>query len=103
MAFLPQINDISKYKIKSQPIRPTSWVTTKMCLNDHKQIWIHPNMYSQNLTSYRVHHIHITGYELTLGIDFLIDGQISLFCPDQHEAKFLTLIMLHKLTQSLKF
>ena len=34
-------------------------------------------------------------------IDFLVDGQISSFCPNQHEAKLLTLIMLHKLTQSL--
>jgi hypothetical protein len=25
-----------------------------------------------------------------LDIDFLIDGQISSFCPDQHEAKLLT-------------
>ena len=36
-----------------------------------------------------------------LGMDFLIDGQISLFCPDQHEGELLTLIMLHRLTQSL--
>ena len=36
-----------------------------------------------------------------LYMDFLIDGQISSFCPDQHEGKILTLIMLHKLTQSL--
>ena len=34
-------------------------------------------------------------------MDFLIDGQISSFCPDQPEAMLLTLIMLHKLTQSL--
>jgi hypothetical protein len=34
-------------------------------------------------------------------MDFLIDGQISSFCPDQHEGELLTLIMLHKLTQSL--
>jgi hypothetical protein len=33
-------------------------------------------------------------------MDFLIDGQISSFCPDQLEAMFLTLIMLHKLAQS---
>ena len=25
-------------------------------------------------------------------MDFLIDGQISSFCPDKHEAKLLTLI-----------
>ena len=34
-------------------------------------------------------------------MDFLIDGQISSFCPGQHEAALLTLIMSHKLTQSL--
>jgi hypothetical protein len=33
-----------------------------------------------------------------LDMDFLIDGQISSFCPDQLEAMLLTLIMLHKLT-----
>ena len=36
-----------------------------------------------------------------LAMDFLIDGQISSFCRDQLEAMLLTLIMLHKLTQSL--
>ena len=36
-----------------------------------------------------------------LGMDFLIDGQISSFCPGQHEAALLTLIISHKLTQSL--
>jgi hypothetical protein len=36
-----------------------------------------------------------------LFMDFLIDGQISSFCPDQLEAMLLTLIMLGKLTQSL--
>ena len=35
-------------------------------------------------------------------MDFLIHGQISSFCPDQHGGKLLTLIMLHKLTQSLE-
>jgi hypothetical protein len=39
---------------------------------------------------------------VSLVIDFLIDGQISSFCPDKHEAKLLTLIMLHKLTQTLR-
>ena len=39
--------------------------------------------------------------ELYLAMDFLIDGQISSFCPDQHEGKLLTIIMLDKLTQSL--
>ena len=34
-------------------------------------------------------------------MDFLIDGQISSFCPDQLEAMLLTLIMLHKITESL--
>ena len=38
---------------------------------------------------------------IDLVMDFLIDGQISSFCPDQLEVMFLTLIMLHKLTQSL--
>ena len=39
----------------------------------------------------------------TVIIDVLIDGQISSFCPDQSglRLKLLTLIMLHKLTQSL--
>ena len=41
--------------------------------------------------------IHI----LALTMDFLIDGQISSFCPGHHGGKILTLIMLHKLTQSL--
>ena len=36
-----------------------------------------------------------------LGMDFLIDGQISSFCHGQDEAAFLTLIISHKLTQSL--
>ena len=36
-----------------------------------------------------------------LGMDFLIDGQISSFCLRQHEAALLTLIISHKLTQSL--
>jgi hypothetical protein len=40
-------------------------------------------------------------FELGLVMDFLIDGQISSFCPDHTEAMLLTLIMLHKLTQSL--
>ena len=31
--------------------------------------------------------------EITSSIDFLIDGQISSFYPDQHEVKLLTLIM----------
>ena len=39
--------------------------------------------------------------QVTLAMDFLIDGQISSFYPDQPEGKLLTLIMLHKLTQSL--
>ena len=38
---------------------------------------------------------------VALCMDFLIDGQISSFCPDQHEGGILTLITLHKLTQSL--
>ena len=33
---------------------------------------------------------------IPLCIDFLIDGQISSFEPDQYEAKLLNLIMLHK-------
>ena len=46
---------------------------------------------------------YVMGYFLFIssllgGNDFLIDGQISSFFPDQHEAKLLTLIML---TQSL--
>ena len=32
-----------------------------------------------------------------LGMDFLIDGQISSFCLRQHEAALLTLIISHKL------
>ena len=36
-----------------------------------------------------------------LGMDFLIDGQISSFCPGHHGGKLLTLTMLHKITQSL--
>ena len=39
--------------------------------------------------------------ELYLAMDFLIYGQISSFCPDQPKGKLLTLIILHKLTQSL--
>jgi hypothetical protein len=34
-------------------------------------------------------------------IDFLIDGHIFSFCPDPPEAVLSTLIVLHKLTQSL--
>ena len=34
-------------------------------------------------------------------MDFLVDGQVSTFCPDQHVAMVLTLIASHKLTQSL--
>jgi len=41
------------------------------------------------------------GSRISLDIDFLIDGQISSFCPDQPGGWLLTLIMLHKLTQSL--
>ena len=33
-------------------------------------------------------------------MDFLIDGQVSSFCPNHTEAMLLTLIMQHKLTQS---
>ena len=40
-------------------------------------------------------------YSVRLFMDFLIDEQISSFCPGQHGGKLLTLIMLHKLTQSL--
>ena len=40
-------------------------------------------------------------FSVELDMDFLKDGQISSFCPDQHEGELLTLIMLHKLTQSL--
>ena len=36
-----------------------------------------------------------------LVMEFLIDGQISSFCPDQPEGQLLNLILLHKLTQSL--
>ena len=39
--------------------------------------------------------------DMYLGMDFLIDGQISSFCPGQHEAALLTLVISHKLTQSL--
>ena len=35
-------------------------------------------------------------------MDFLIDGKISSFFPDQHGGKLLTLIILYKLTQSLQ-
>ena len=35
-------------------------------------------------------------------MDFLIDGQISSFCPGQHEAALLNLIISNKLTQSVK-
>jgi hypothetical protein len=34
-------------------------------------------------------------------MDFLIDGQISSFCPDQLEAMLLTLTMQNKIPQSL--
>ena len=34
-------------------------------------------------------------------MDFLIDGQISSFCPGHHGGWLLTLIMQRKLTQSL--
>ena len=34
-------------------------------------------------------------------MDFLIDKQISSLCPDQSEADVESLVMLHKLTQSL--
>ena len=37
-----------------------------------------------------------------LFMDFLIDGQISSFCTGHHGGWLLTLIMLHKLTQSLQ-
>ena len=43
----------------------------------------------------------LSAFQVILLIDFLIDGQISSFCPDQHKVKLLTRIMLHKLTQSL--
>ena len=36
-----------------------------------------------------------------LPMDFLIDEQISSICPGHHGGKLLTLIMLHKITQSL--
>ena len=35
-------------------------------------------------------------------IDFLIDGQIYSFCPDQDEGKLLTLIMMHYWQEVLK-
>ena len=38
---------------------------------------------------------------VVLDMDFLIDGQISSFCPGHHEGWLLTLIMQRKLTQSL--
>ena len=41
-------------------------------------------------------------FPIYLPMDFLIDGQISSFCPDQHGSKPLTLIILHKLTQFLQ-
>ena len=38
---------------------------------------------------------------IALGMDFLIDGQISSYCPNQHEGELLTLIMNgSKFTQS---
>ncbi len=36
---------------------------------------------------------------IELGIDYLIYGQISSFCPDRQEGKLSTLIMPHKVTQ----
>ena len=38
---------------------------------------------------------------VSLHMDFLIDGQISSFCPGHHGGWLLTLIMQRKLTQSL--
>ena len=38
----------------------------------------------------------------SLSMDFLIDGQISIFYPDQPGAGLLTLIMLHILTSLCK-
>ena len=45
----------------------------------------------------------IAEFLVELGMDLLIQigGQIPSFCPDQHDGKLLTLIMLDKLTQSL--
>ena len=38
-----------------------------------------------------------------LGMDFLIYGQRSSFCPNQHRGKLLTIVMLHKVPQSQAF
>mgnify|MGYP006975729378 CR=1 FL=1 len=46
--------------------------------------------------------INVKDPAVSLFMDLLIDGQISSFCPNQHGGKLLTVVMLHKVTQSLR-
>ena len=55
----------------------------------------------ENLNSLNLSSNKISAIPDGLGMDFLIDGQISSFCPGHHGGWLLTLIMQGKLTQSL--
>ena len=67
-----------------------------------RKCYVHVNASVKQTSQYRVVVTELLRKVcMKLAIGFLIDGQISSYCPDQHGSELLTLIMLHKLTQSL--
>ena len=88
-----------RYEVKGQIVRDWKWDHRVKKMITGMKIVLMYQTYQNTWTSQEMDETLLEQI-LRSAMNFLIDGQISPFFPDQPEGKFLILIMIHKLPSS---